>query len=93
MSDDFIEVYDGALDAATCTKLIARFEASGEATRGATGGGVDTELKNSWDIRLSGTQWADAERALNAAMMSGLIRYLRRYPYTVLAPKKSELPS
>lgn len=92
MSDDFIEVYDGALDASTCTKLIARFEASGEATRGATGGGVDTELKNSWDIRLSGTQWADAERALNAAMMGGLMRYLRRYPYTVLAPLTLRMP-
>jgi hypothetical protein len=90
---DFIEVYDGALDAATCAELIARFEASGEATRGATGGGVDTQLKDSWDIHLSGrAQWADAERALNAAMMNGLMHYLRRYPYTVLAPLTLRMP-
>jgi hypothetical protein len=90
---DFIEVYADALDAATCAKLIARFEASGEAARGATGGGVDLALKDSWDIRISGRgQWADAERALNAAMMSGLMRYLRTYPYTVLAPLTLQMP-
>jgi len=90
---DFIEVYADALDATTCAKLIARFEASGEAARGATGGGVDLALKDSWDIRISGRgQWADAERALNAAMMSGLMRYLRTYPYTVLAPLTLQMP-
>ena len=84
---DFIEVYPGALDAAACAALIRRFEASGEATRGATGGGVDVALKDSWDIRISGRPaWSDGENALNAAMMSGLLRYLRKYPYTVLAP-------
>jgi hypothetical protein len=84
---DFIELYPGALDAAVCAALIHRFEASGEATRGATGGGVDVALKDSWDIRISGRPaWADAENALNAAMMAGLVRYLRKYPYTLLAP-------
>jgi hypothetical protein len=50
---DFIEIYDGALDTAFCRDLIARFEASGQAVRGATGGGVDTRLKDSWDICIS----------------------------------------
>ena len=90
---DFIEVYAEALDAGTCATLLKRFEASGEATRGATGGGVDLALKDSWDIHISGRpQWADAERALNAAMMGGLMRYLRRYPYTVLAPLSLRMP-
>jgi hypothetical protein len=92
-TEDFIELYDGALDPATCAALIRRFDASGEATRGATGGGVDVTLKDSWDIRISGRpQWADAERALNAAMMSGLMRYLRKYPYTLLAPLSLRMP-
>jgi hypothetical protein len=92
-AEDFIEVYDGALDPATCTTLIRRFDASGEATRGATGGGVDVTLKDSWDIRISSRpHWADAERALNAAMMSGLMRYLRKYPYTLLAPLSLRMP-
>jgi hypothetical protein len=91
--EDFIELYDGALDPATCATLIRRFDASGEATRGATGGGVDLTLKDSWDIRISSRpQWADAERALNAAMMSGLVRYLRKYPYTLLAPLSLRMP-
>lgn len=94
MSDhDFIEIYEGALDRGTCAKLIERFEASGEAARGATGGGVDLALKDSWDIHISGrAQWADAERALNGAMMAALMRYLRRYPYTLLAPLSLRMP-
>ena len=84
---DFIELYPDALDSAACAALVRRFEASGQATRGATGGGVDVALKDSWDIRISGMPaWTDAENALNAAMMAGLMRYLRKYPYTLLAP-------
>jgi hypothetical protein len=84
---DFIEVYDAALAPKDCEMLIRRFEASGKARRGETGSGVDVKLKDSWDIRISGdVAWTDAENALNAAMMSGLMRYLRRYPHTLLAP-------
>lgn len=84
---DFIEVYADALDATACAALIARFEASGQARRGETGSGVDVALKDSWDIRISTLpEWADAENALNAAMMSALMRYLRTYPHTLLAP-------
>jgi hypothetical protein len=90
---DFIEVYEGALDENVCAALIRRFEASGEAARGSTGGGVDTKLKDSWDIRVSGAPaWADAEKALNVAMMSALMQYLRKYPYTVLAPISLRMP-
>ncbi|MBS0488103.1 MAG: 2OG-Fe(II) oxygenase, partial [Proteobacteria bacterium] len=86
-ADDFIEVYDGTLDAETCAALIRRFDASGQAVRGETGSGVDVKLKDSWDIRISSQpMWADAENALNTAMMSGLMRYLRKYPHTLLAP-------
>jgi 2-oxoglutarate-Fe(II)-dependent oxygenase superfamily protein len=93
MSGDFIEVYENALDPAICATLIRRFEACGEAVRGSTGGGVDIKLKDSWDIAISGRPaWADAERALNAAMMAGLKNYLRKYPYTLLAPLSLRIP-
>ncbi len=94
MSDgDFIEVCEKALDPAICAALIQRFDSSGEAVRGATGGGVDVKLKDSWDIHISGrAQWLDAERVLNAAMMAGLMRYLRKYPYTLLAPLSLSMP-
>jgi 2OG-Fe(II) oxygenase superfamily len=84
---DFIEVYDGVLDASTCRGLIDRFEASGLAQRGRTGGGVDLNLKDSWDIGLDEhPAWADARQALNDAVFGGLKRYLRRYAHAVLAP-------
>ncbi len=90
---DFIEVYDDALDAATCRDWIARFEAGGLAARGATGGGVDVKLKDSWDIRLDDhPAWADARQRLNAAALSGLRRYVRRYPHAVLAPLQLKMP-
>lgn len=90
---DFIEVYENALDAAACTALIERFERSGEAKRGETGGGVNTALKDSWDIRLSQQPtWADAEHQLNLAVLAGLRCYVRKYAHTVLAPLQLKMP-
>ena len=84
---DFIEVYDNALDAASCAALIERFERSGQAQRGATGGGVDVTLKDSWDIQLDSTPgWIDARQRLNDAAVRGLRQYLRRYAHVALAP-------
>ena len=85
--DDFIEVYEDALDGAACATLIRQFDASGAAQRGRAGDNVNTAVKNSWDITISGkAEWADAEQRLNLAMLEGLKRYLRKYPYTVLGP-------
>lgn len=84
---DFIEVYDDALDAASCAALIERFERSGQAQRGAMGGGVDVALKDSWDIPLdSSPGWVDARQRLNDAAVRGLRQYLRRYAHVALAP-------
>jgi len=86
-SGDFIEVYEHALDGAECAALIRQFDASGAASPGRAGGGVDTAVKNSWDITISRRPaWADAQRRLNLAMLEGLKRYLRKYPYAVLGP-------
>jgi hypothetical protein len=90
---DFIELVDDALDAATCRDWIARFNACGLAVRGATGGGVDLSLKDSWDIRLDDhPAWADARQRLNAVALTGLRRYVRRYPHVVLAPLQLKMP-
>jgi hypothetical protein len=84
---DFIEVCDDALDAATCRALVERFERGGQAQRGATGSGVDTSMKDSWDIQLDRSpDWADARQALNDAAVCGMRRYLRRYAHVALAP-------
>ena len=90
---DFIELYDDVLNPDACRALITRFEASGMARRGATGGGVDVALKDSWDIRLDDhPAWADARRQLNDAAFECLARYLRRYPHLVLAPLQLKMP-
>ena len=84
---DFIEVYDGVLDASTCRGIVDRFTASGLAQRGRTGGGVDLTLKDSWDIGLDQhPAWSDVRQQLNDAVVEGLKRYLRRYAHAVLAP-------
>jgi len=88
--NDFIEVYDDALDAATCRVLVERFERAardGRVQRGATGSGVDTSMKDSWDLQLDRLpDWADARQALDAAAVRGMRRYLRRYAHVALAP-------
>jgi hypothetical protein len=85
-SPDFIETYAGALPADTCASLITRFEASGAATPGRSGGGVDPEVKRSRDITISALpEWRDVDAMLNAAMLEGLLAYLRKYPYVLLS--------
>ena len=84
---DFIEVYDGAVDASACADLIARFEASGKLSRGATGSGVNTALKDSWDLCISQhADWRDAEGVLNRAMLRGLMTYVRKHAFLAIAP-------
>jgi hypothetical protein len=93
MHPDFIEVYDGALDADTCAKIRQRFEASGQAQRGETGGGVNVKLKDSWDVRITGRpEWADVEQALNIAVLGGFKQYLRKYAHAALAPLQLQMP-
>ena len=90
---DFVEVYDNALDAANCRMLIDRFETSGIARRGETGGGVDAKVKDSWDIPLHlHAGWADAQQMLNDAALRGFKNYLRRYPHAALAPMRLQVP-
>ena len=84
---DFIEVYEGALSREACAQLVAAFEASGAAVPGRVGGGVLPELKDSRDILVSGQpEWRDAENALNNAVFTGLLAYLRKYRYALIAP-------
>jgi len=87
VAPDFIAVYPDALDRAQCAALVARFNASADTVPGKVGGGVMPSLKDSRDITISGRpDWADAEAALNAAVFKGVLAYLRRYPYTLIAP-------
>lgn len=84
---DFIEVYPDAIGRDACRQIIERFEASGQAVRGQTGSGVDTKLKDSYDIMISGRQeWRDVEGMLKQAAFTGLAQYVRKYPFALIAP-------
>jgi hypothetical protein len=86
-ASDFIEVIDGALDPQLCAEFVAAFEASDKVVRGRTSGGVNTRLKDSWDLHVSAhPEWKNAENALNGAMLNGMLAYLRKYTYLALAP-------
>jgi len=84
---DFIEVIDGVVEPEVCAELIAAFEKSDKVVRGATAGGVNTRLKDSWDLDITRhPEWKVAENLLNGAMMRGMLAYLRKYTYLALAP-------
>lgn len=86
-ADDLIGVYPDAVPAATCAAIIERFEASGQDQPGLVGGGHYPELKHSRDIAISGKpEWRDVEGLLTQALINGLARYVRRYPYALIAP-------
>ena len=85
--DDFIEIYDNAIPAATCRQIIDAFETSDNLRRGATAGGVNTKLKDSWDLTISGRpEWTEVAGLFNATMLQCLMQYVRKYTYLALAP-------
>ncbi len=84
---DFIELFDGALDAAFCRSVIDKFDHDERVRRGHVGSGIDVSLKDSWDICLDDhPDWNWALQRLNGAMAQCLKRYLLQYPHTLLAP-------
>lgn len=90
---DFIELYPDALAPDTCQALVERFVASPDSAPGRVGSGVMPQLKDSRDLTISGrTDWREAEVALNTAVFTGLMAYLRRYPHTLIAPLMLETP-
>jgi len=78
--DDFISVYDGALSAAQCDAIRARFEASDKVARGRTGNGVDVSKKDSYDLTINGlAEWDDVGALLTQTMSKYLAQYMDRY--------------
>jgi hypothetical protein len=51
------------------------------------------ELKDSRDIQITGNpDWREAENALNRAVFTGLLSYLRTYRYALIAPLMLQVP-
>lgn len=84
---DFIEVYPDAVSANDCRRIIERFESSGQAVRGRTGSSVDTELKDSYDIAVTGVPgWQDVDKVLQDAAFLGLQKYVSKYYFALIGP-------
>lgn len=90
---DFIEVYPEAVPATLCAEIIRHMRAAPALSPGRTGGGVLLELKNSRDLDIEPLpEWQQVKQQINLAMLDCLRRYLRRYPYTLIAPLMLQIP-
>ena len=82
---DFLEVYPRVLSAQQCQIITELFNDSGQAVRGQVGSGVDTKLKDSFDITISGKpEWEEVEKLLQGAAFACLAQYVRKYPYCMI---------
>jgi hypothetical protein len=84
---DFIEIFPDALPRDACAAIVRELQRSAALQPGRVGGGVFPELKHSRDLSITGKpEWAEVEQALNQAVLSGLLVYVRRYPQALIAP-------
>lgn len=90
---DFIIVIDNAVSPDTCAAIVAQMQQSQALRPGEVGGGVYPELKRSRDLGLAGNpEWAQANAAIQQAVFTGLVSYLRTYPQALLSPLMLQVP-
>jgi 2OG-Fe(II) oxygenase superfamily len=81
MTTDFIEIYDGALDANLCDEIIAHFESCGQKVQGVTGSGVNLAMKDSFDINISrADNWKPLHDRVMESVTEYLFQYIKKYP-------------
>ena len=82
----FIHVAPAAVPAATCSELITRFECHPEVSAGLAGGRLAPGIKLSRDLGVLGRpEFADLVEVVLEATRKELLRYVRRFPFVVLA--------
>ncbi|SEA43494.1 2OG-Fe(II) oxygenase [Microbulbifer marinus] len=80
--DSLICLFENAMPAEMCDRLIERFDESAEKQPGRTGSGVDQSKKTSSDLMISGLEsWRDECATINNMVVRGLMEYCRRYPH------------
>ncbi|MCX7553961.1 2OG-Fe(II) oxygenase [Marinicella sp. S1101] len=83
--NQFIEIYENALDRDFCERCIKKFGSSAEQHKGQTGHGVDPIKKNSTDITITQSQqWQEEVAHLQGVVLGGLIQYVRKYPFALV---------
>lgn len=87
MQKDFISITPDALPRDLCARIVERMRTSNRLQEGRIGGGLYPDLKKSRDISIAGVaEWQDVEAALNTAVLGAVMRYIREYPQTLIAP-------
>jgi len=85
MPADFIEVYDDAIDADLCSRIIERFETSKDLQPGRTGHGVDREKKHSLDLTISDRpEWKPLQTELVKRTFPFLKQYASKYSFSLM---------
>ncbi|GAA4815299.1 hypothetical protein GCM10011365_02410 [Marinicella pacifica] len=82
---DFIGIFPHALSKAFCHHCIDKFSSSTEVKQGQTGHGVDLSKKNSLDLMLNQQEdWRHELQTIHQAVLEGLIRYVRQWPFVLV---------
>ncbi|MDH3638735.1 MAG: 2OG-Fe(II) oxygenase, partial [Gammaproteobacteria bacterium] len=83
--NDFVEIYDNAMNSGLCASIIEKFDASANVRPGMTENGVDPARKDSLDLNIShDTDWFDIEREIVRVTYPYLKKYLRKYVFTLV---------
>jgi hypothetical protein len=82
---DFIELFEGALDAEFCAGLVEAFERDPRVMDGRTGSGLDADKKRSRDLALDAhPEFREQLRELQRVTLTHLVTYVRRYPFVLI---------
>lgn len=84
--ESFIHVAPEAVPSEVCRELITRFERHTDVCAGLAGGRLEPRVKLSRDLGVLGRpEFADLVEQVLQATRRELLRYVRRYPFVVLA--------
>lgn len=84
---DFIGIYDNVLPDQTCDDIVRLFEDAPGKTAGKTGGGVDTDKKNSLDVSFTNNPHFNAcHKTVFQATADCMLKYLSEYFFAVIGP-------
>ena len=90
---DFIETYPDALPPEACDHLIQRFEQSPDVRRGEVGAGVNTQLKDSYDLTISELpDWENECNQVSRVTSHFTCVYLRKYYFALIGALSLSLP-
>ena len=86
-NEDFIRVVDNALPDQLCNQIIDIFDNSSHVKQGQTGGGVDTNKKNSMDVSIQrNDEFKPIFQMVNDITSQYLLEYFKDYIFALIGP-------